>query len=133
MRQAPVYSQEDREYSTPCWIWRGHINRRTGYGSRGKRLAHRLLYEAAKGPIPAGMDVDHLCRVRSCVNPDHLEPVTRGENIRRGRGTKLTDDAVRAIRRSRGPGKPVADLYGITRQYVYQLRSGTKARKGLEI
>lgn len=48
--------------------------------------AHRVAYELTRGPIPAGMEIDHLCRVRSCVNPDHLEAVTRGENLRRGRG-----------------------------------------------
>jgi hypothetical protein len=46
--------------------------------------AHRVAYELFKGPIPAGMDLDHLCRVRCCCNPDHLEPVTRKENLRRG-------------------------------------------------
>lgn len=45
--------------------------------------AHRFSYERAVGPIPAGLQIDHLCRVRACVNPAHLEPVTCGENVRR--------------------------------------------------
>src|SRR5699024_1617461 len=47
------------------------------------KLAHRVSYETFAGPIPEGLDLDHLCRNRSCVNPEHLEPVTRSENLRR--------------------------------------------------
>ena len=49
-------------------------------------LGHRIAYEIMYGPIPQGMTLDHLCRVRHCVNPDHLEVVTRGENVLRGEG-----------------------------------------------
>jgi HNH endonuclease len=70
-----------------CWIWMGGVTY-GGYGvmsHKGKsNLAHRLSYTAYKGEIPKGFDIDHLCRVRSCVNPEHLEAVTRKENIRRG-------------------------------------------------
>jgi len=66
-----------------CWIWLGVIQG-NGYGKYGKQLAHRLIYEKAKGTVPNGLQLDHLCRVRSCVNPDHLEPVTQRENILRG-------------------------------------------------
>lgn len=56
-----------------------------GGGRRGVRLyAHRVSFEAAKGPIPAGLEIDHLCRNRACFNPAHIEAVTRGENIHRG-------------------------------------------------
>lgn len=69
-----------------CWLWLGTITP-NGYGqirvSRSNRSAHRVLYEFLVGPIPEGLDLDHLCRVRRCVNPAHLEPVTRSENIRR--------------------------------------------------
>jgi len=65
----------------------------TGYGSfkpvcgeLRMQLAHRWSYEYFVGPIPDGLVIDHLCRNRSCVNPDHLEPVTQQTNIRRGRG-----------------------------------------------
>lgn len=71
-----------------CWEWIG--GRAHGYGMmrfKGQRgLAHRLIYESLVGPIPDGLTLDHLCRVRHCVNPDHLEVVTMGENIRRGVG-----------------------------------------------
>ena len=60
-----------------CWIWKGSLNER-GYGP------HRKIYIAQKGVVPDGLQLDHLCRVRKCVNPDHLEPVTHWENQIRG-------------------------------------------------
>lgn len=62
-----------------CWTWTGSTNTH-GYGefrvARRTRLAHRISYELFVGPIPTGLQIDHLCRNRACVNPDHLEPVT---------------------------------------------------------
>lgn len=70
-----------------CWEWQGWRDRE-GYGYLsycGRRMrAHRLSYEAFVGDIPAGLVIDHLCRNTSCVNPEHLEPVTNRENIKRG-------------------------------------------------
>lgn len=69
-----------------CWEWLGHIDRAGygGYKSGGHYwMAHRFAYETLVGPIPEGLEIDHLCRVRACVNPDHLEPVTHTVNIRR--------------------------------------------------
>lgn len=70
-----------------CWFWTGAIDLK-GYArfglARKNRTAHRVSYELFVGPIPEGLSLDHLCRVRHCVNPAHLEPVTNAENLRRG-------------------------------------------------
>lgn len=70
-----------------CWLWTAPLND-GGYGQiylEGKRpRVHRLAYEALVGPIPDGMQLDHLCRVRNCINPLHLEPVPQRVNILRG-------------------------------------------------
>jgi HNH endonuclease len=72
---------------TGCWIWLGTLDR-DGYAQmdhNGKaERAQRLSYEHFIGPIPDGLVLDHLCRVRCCINPHHLEPVTDYENVRRG-------------------------------------------------
>ena len=77
---------EDHGYISPCWIWTGSLNEK-GYGrigiARKHARTHRVAYELFVAPIPGGMHIDHLCRVRSCCNPDHLEPVTLAENNRR--------------------------------------------------
>jgi hypothetical protein len=69
-----------------CWVWLGDLNE--GYGlfmiDRVRMLVHRYAYEHYVGPIPPGLTIDHLCRVRCCVNPAHLEAVTKQENTLRG-------------------------------------------------
>lgn len=79
-----------------CWLWVASTSS-SGYGQfsgeqRRRRLAHRVTYETLVGPVPAGLELDHLCRVRRCCNPAHLEPVTRSENHRRG----IADEVHRA-------------------------------------
>ena len=70
-----------------CWIWMGAL-KGGGYGhinTKGRHFpVHRVAYEALVGPIPVGLQLDHLCRTRTCVNPAHLEPVTARENSHRG-------------------------------------------------
>lgn len=77
----------DKRGPDECWPWRGRLNE-AGYGRYATRSlcmrAHRLAYTLLVGPIPAGLQIDHLCRNRACVNPAHLEPVTQRENILRG-------------------------------------------------
>lgn len=76
-----------------CWLWMGARDRKSRYGRLTKDsicgYTHRVFYELLVGQIPEGLQLDHLCRVPACCNPDHLEPVTGLVNVRRGmRATK---------------------------------------------
>lgn len=97
------------EPNSGCWLWTGWRDCKD-YGGvtidKVTQRAHRVSYEHFKGPIAAGLVVDHLCRVTCCVNPDHLEPVTCKENLNRGinwqaakerccRGHEFTDENTR--------------------------------------
>lgn len=78
------------EPNSGCWLWLGQI-KSNGYGTLGVKVgdkwrtvhAHRLSYETFVGAISIGLDLDHKCRNRACVNPAHLEPVSRSVNLRR--------------------------------------------------
>jgi hypothetical protein len=94
------WPQVDFDGPGGCWLWTGQANK-GGYGAfsvgsrydgnrRGVR-AHRWAYEALVGPIPEGLQLDHLCRNPPCVNPAHLEPVTHAENMRRWAQTNRED------------------------------------------
>jgi hypothetical protein len=85
---APV--QKHNAHLGSCWIYTGLVNEQTGYGHFNRvgvpsLLVHRASYELFVGPIPDGLQIDHLCMVRTCVRPEHLEPVTAAENTRRAR------------------------------------------------
>jgi hypothetical protein len=92
--KTPIIRFEERYIPEPnsgCWLWTG-ILFKSGYGwfsvhSKVWR-AHRWAYEHLVGPIPDGMVLDHLCKVKSCVNPDHLEPVTQKVNMERAKTGK---------------------------------------------
>lgn len=72
--------------SEPCWLWTGALQA-NGYAAfrvGGKTVrGHRYIFETLRGDIPDGLELDHLCRRRSCCNPAHMEPVTRSENLKR--------------------------------------------------
>jgi hypothetical protein len=74
-----------------CWLWKGSKNS-SGYGflyhDGASQAAHRVAYTLVKGQIPEGLELDHRCRNRLCCNPDHLEPVTRAENMKRVRESR---------------------------------------------
>ena len=123
-----------------CWIWQRGLSP-AGYGLTGTGAdAHRRVYESHCGPIPEGMNLDHLCRVRACVNPQHLEPVTPGENTRRGTGLgglledvsrrsshrrvrKLTPEQVTFIRSSEESNRALAQLLGVSHETVRAARN----------
>lgn len=126
---------------TGCWEWQKNL--RMGYGRawRGGKLvsAHIWYWEQENGPVPEGMDLDHLChnadldcaggtecKHRRCVNPAHLEPARRTANVRRGRQTKLTQadvDAIRAAPMHWGAIPKLAEKYGVSRVAISKLRA----------
>lgn len=92
-----------------CWLWDRALSS-TGYGTttnaEGRsQLAHRWMYEQRVGPIPEGLDIDHLCQTKRCVNPLHLEPVLPSVNCQRGPKAKLTPDEVAQIRSAYAMGE----------------------------
>lgn len=131
-----------------CLVW-GKARNGSGYGlvtlpGGGQMVAHRAMYEVAIGPVPDGLELDHLCRNKSCVNPSHLEPVTRAENVRRGwhdrraRGnvtrmtgtanpaSKLTDEQVAQIRARIGtdPQWRIGREFGVSQMTVSRIARG---------
>jgi hypothetical protein len=114
-------------HTTPCWIWQlstsdqGYGLERTLSGKLAR--AHRISYEALNGPVPPGLQLDHLCRVRNCVNPDHLEPVTPAENVRRGLKTKLTQEIVRYIRLSPEKQAVLGRRFGVGQPQISRIRT----------
>jgi hypothetical protein len=77
-----IEQQIERLTECGCWVWMGYTE--NGYARSTNGFVHREVYSLLVGPIPDGLVLDHLCRVRCCLNPDHLEPVTFLENVRRG-------------------------------------------------
>lgn len=128
-----LWAPEDRGFATPCWIWKFAISN-AGYGVfanqtriSNSRLAHRESFVRAKGTIPVGLTLDHLCGVTSCVRPDHLEPVTHAENVRRGKRARMTPAIREEIFRLRKDGLTqvsIAEKVGLSRSAVRSLLVG---------
>lgn len=95
MKRGDLWSKVDKTDS--CWNWTAALNH-YGYGvvrvEKRARMAHRHIYELLVGPIPERRDLDHLCRNRRCVNPAHLEPVSRRTNLLRGQTITARNAAV---------------------------------------
>lgn len=109
-----------------CWIWMGRTDKK-GYGTfdliNGSIRAHRFSYELKNNPIPDGMELDHRCRVRCCVNPDHLEPVTHLENMARSRGYNFVTHC------SRGHPFTEQNIYLIERNRYGTVNQERRCRK----
>jgi hypothetical protein len=124
-----------------CWVWIGPCHPK-GYGefcANGQKIyAHRYIYEYLNGPLMAGLELDHTCNNKSCVNPDHLEAVIHAENMRRAaeRGVwtgerngnaKRTEKQVRLIKMLYGLGisvKHIVERFGIPKRSVYAILAG---------
>lgn len=132
------------EPNSGCWLWLGSITR-LGYGmmhlKKKNRLAHRISYRFYKGPIAPGMQVQHTCDVRCCVNPDHLVLGTQLENMRASsvrkrypnrKGSKhplskLSEQDVLEIRNAsfekRGDQERLARKYGVSHSAIRLVRN----------
>lgn len=117
-----------------CWLWRGSLvvngyGRMRPHGKANHVNAHRISYELYVGRIPEGLTLDHLCRVRACVNPSHLEPVTKSVNTLRGYGAAAKN--ARKIQCNRGHKYTSKNTYlrssghRICRR-CYEIRTGSK-------
>lgn len=122
---------EDRGFRTPCWTWMLAKNH-NGYGilmsgTRCAQVAHRYHYEQRHGSLPRHVHLDHLCRHRDCVNPDHLEPVSNAENSRRGANAKLDYGQVQEIRHLLRQGwlqADIGDAYGVSGASISYVNTG---------
>lgn len=111
-----------------CWIWSGKVDK-TGYGSFGMRVekasrtrtAHKIVYETLVGEVPEGMQLDHLCKVPLCVNPEHLEIVTPRENT-------LRSDGIAAIN-ARKTHCVHGHEFSVTNTYTHPKRGSRHCRK----
>lgn len=121
-----LWTITDCGHDTPCWVWNGSRKNQWGHCAvwiGGKEYsAHRRLYEQEVGPIPDGLELDHLCSNPPCVNPHHLEPVSHAENIRRSPLAKLTWEQVEAIRASPLSTRKAAPLFGVTASTISSVR-----------
>ena len=119
------------KFKGDCWLWPYSSNKH-GYGtlqSNNVRYeAHKWLYELVKGKTPAKTELDHLCRNRLCVNPEHLEPVSHAENCRRGKQTKLTEKDVIEIKRLSATlnQREISERFEISRASVGYILQGKR-------
>lgn len=121
------YEIRDCGYLTPCWVWTGRVDARSGYGwvsREGKYAhAHRTLYQEKFGSLPPGhaQVLHHLCENRTCVNPDHLRPMTCGEHkVAHG---PLSYEIAALIRASDETHAALGRKYGVSAATIWQIRN----------
>jgi len=115
---------------TGCWVWTGQKSDgygRVKYRNRFQRV-HVLLYREMVGPVPDGLELDHKCRNRSCVNPSHLEPVTNLENHRRSPQAKLDASLIPEIREmaKRMSHGQISAHFGVSRSLISRIIRGER-------
>lgn len=134
MRREDVVKRYRVDRETGCWRYTGAITK-NGYGCArvGGRVqyAHQIAYELAHGPMPDGTEIDHVyargCRHKDCINPAHLEAVTRFENIRRQRQVTIDAETVAIVKARVLDGdtsKEIAETMGINLHTVLNIRRG---------
>lgn len=131
LREGIDYERQERGYDSPCFVWL-HGKSRKGYGLRsrmGDRSTgvHRTAYEQTFGEIPPDLTIDHLCSQKDCVNPLHMEVVTRGENVRRSKKPLISVSQARELRRLRANGmalRPLAARFGISTDTIGRVVRG---------
>ena len=125
----PHLSVVDTGYETPCYLW-NHGKTSEGYAqiSLGgeKCLVHRLIHEAANGPLPSNTESHHLCEQRHCIRPEHLISLTHVDHARVSSYAKISLEAARAIYASKELGVVLAKRYGISRQAVCDIRKSRR-------
>ena len=126
------YPPSANRYAGLCVIPKGEVTR-LGYvrlwNGGNRKLAHRVAWEAAHGPIPGDMEIDHLCHNRGCANLAHLEMVSHRVNSQRARNRKLTANAVSEIRATARLGKSgnikaLAAKFGVSSTSIRHVASG---------
>lgn len=120
---------------TGCWLWNGYVNPSSGYpgmvaiGGGRTKSAHVAFYEKVKGAVPEGLEIDHVCRVRRCVNPEHLQAVSRSVNHRRKPASHFSNERRAEVKRLCEEGlthSEVARLVGLSRSMVSLVVAGKR-------
>jgi hypothetical protein len=123
---------EDHGYATTCWVWQlsttpnGYAKMRVGHSTPN---AHRYFYQAIYGKLKSKTHLDHLCRVRACIRPDHLQPVTIAENVRRGVNARLEERDRERIFELRSQGlthAAIGALLGVGQPHITRILNGLR-------